>query len=151
MSADQALSEPMAMDDELLLKSQLCVAKCLEDPLGPNGTRVSLRAAGRKPAASLIGDLPLLLSAEEAMTRSADLLEEFGFAMRCAVDEAGNIHASGLPVKRAKEELGMGADGSGRYSCIGSVEGFSQQTSTVTIQVDKCSQHGEVEPWRVRS
>ncbi len=126
MSADQALSEPMAMDDELLLKSLLCVAESLEDLLGPNGARVMLRAAGRKPAANLIGDLPLRLiggGGRGAFSRPAG---ELGFAKHAPWMRREMSALSGLPIKRAKNELGLGADGSGRYFCIGSLEGFSQ-------------------------
>lgn len=138
------------MDDELLLKSLLYVAESLEELLGPNGARVMLRAAGRKAAANLIEGLPLRLPADEAVSRSANLLVELGFAESCKVDGAGEVRLSGLPISRAKDELGLGTDGAGRYFCVGLLEGFSRQMSGQPIQVDKCSQQGEVELWRVR-
>jgi len=137
------------MDDELLLKSLLYVAESLEDLLGPNGARVMLRAAGRKAAANLIEGLPLRLTADEAVARSADLLVELGFAERCEVDGTGEVRMSGLPINRAKDELGLGTNGAGRYFCVGLLEGFSRQMSAQPIQVDKCSKQGEDELWRV--
>jgi len=139
------------MDDELLLKSLLYVAESLEDLLGPNGARVMLRAAGRKAAASLIEGLPLRLTTDEAVARSADLLVELGFAESCGVDGPDKVRVSGLPINRAKVELGLETDGAGRYFCVGLLEGFSRQMSGQPVQVEKCSKQGEDELWRVRA
>jgi hypothetical protein len=137
------------MDDDLLLKSLLCVAESLEDLLGQHGARVMLRAAGRKAAASLIEGLPLQLTADEAVSRSADLLEQLGFAERCSVDDGGNLEVSGLPINKAREEMGLTTDGTGRYFCVGLFEGFAREMSGMPIQVDNCDPEGKEELWTV--
>jgi hypothetical protein len=138
------------MDDELLLKSLLCVAESLEDLLGPHGARIMLRAAGRKAAANLIEGLPLRLTADEAVARSADLLVQLGFAQTARI-EASSVRLSGLPITRANHDRGLTVDGSGRYFCVGLLEGFSRQMSGFPIQVDRCTLDGTDELWVVKA
>lgn len=150
MLADQALSKPMTMDDDLLLKSLLCVAESLEDLLGPHGARVMLRAAGRRAAANLIDGLPLRLPPDEAVGRSASLLVELGFAERIAMADTSELRVSGLPINRASQELGIAEDGAGRYFFVGLLEGFSRRMSGAQVQVDKCSQDDADDIWSIQ-
>ncbi len=139
------------MDDGLLLKSLPCVVESLEELMGPNGAREMLHSAGHKPAANLIGALPLHLLVEDTVTRSADWLGELGFADIWTVDGAGDVRLSDLPIKCANHALDLAADGAGEYFCIGPLEECSRQMSSPSIQVDKCSQHGLVQTWSLKA